>query len=96
MRNSVTATIRKIKANYHRSLFKESMKTPKEFWSKIKKMFPVKAKSANATSFKINSIPTTDKQKISNAFYSYFTSMASSLPWPYQQDVDRVFLYWLM
>ena len=51
------------------------MKTPKEFWSKIKKMFPVKAKSANATSFKINSIPTTDKQKISNAFCSYFTSI---------------------
>ena len=36
MRNSVTMMIRKSKANCHRSLFKESVKSPKDFWSKLR------------------------------------------------------------
>ena len=79
MRNSVTMMIRKSKANYHRSLFKESVKSPKDFWSKIKKLFPVKAKNVQPTSLKIGGISNTNKQEISNALCSYFTHIASSL-----------------
>lgn len=78
-RNSTTSAIRKSKANYHRNLFKETLKSPKDFWSRIKRTYPVKDKISAPKSFLVNNSMTTDKLFIANSFCEYFGSVAKSL-----------------
>ena len=78
-RNKVTLMIRKSKANHSRTLFRENIKSPKEFWKKIKQIYPKENNSANVKMFKIDQEPVIDKQKISNSFCSFFTNVASTL-----------------
>ena len=75
MRNRVTLVIRKSKANHSRTLFRENIKSPNEFWKKIKQIYPKENNSANVKMFKIDEEPVTDKQKNSNSFCSFFTNV---------------------
>ena len=75
----MTLMIRKSKANHSRTLFRENIKSPKEFWKKIKQIYPKENNSANVKMFKIDQEPVIDKQKISNSFCSFFTNVASTL-----------------
>ena len=79
MRNKVTLIIRKSKANHNRTLFRENIKSPKEFWKKIKQIYQKENDSANTKVFKIDNELVTDKQRISNSFCLFFTNVASTL-----------------
>ena len=79
MRNKVILIIRKSKANYNRTLFRENIKSPKEFWKKIKQIYPKENDSANTKVFKIDNELVTDKQRSSNRFCLFFTNVASTL-----------------
>ena len=87
IRNLVTSSIRKAKANYQRSLLRNSMNNPRHFWSNIKKAFPTKDTTTNTKSFKINNVITSDRSTIANAFCSFFTAVGSSM----QQSVIRLY-----
>ncbi len=78
-RNSTTSAIRKLKANYHRELFKETLNSPNDFWSRIKRTYPAKHKTSTPKSFLVNHSMTTDKSLIANTFCEYFGSIAKSL-----------------
>ena len=78
-RNSTTSAIRKSKANYHRNLFKETLNSPKDFWSRIKRTYPAKDKISTPKAFFVNNSMTTDKLLIANSFCEYFRSVARSL-----------------
>eukprot|EP00794_Sanderia_malayensis_P000790 gene790-80_t len=71
VRNKVTLMIRKSKANHSRTIFRENIKSPKEFWKKIKQIYPKENSSANVKMFKIYEELAIDKQKISNSFCSF-------------------------
>ena len=79
LRNRTTCAIRKAKANYERSIFMENDMKPKDFWKQIKKCYPVKDKPTVSKSFTIENELVSDKQTIANAFYSYFTHIASRI-----------------
>ena len=78
-RNSTTSAIRKSKASYHRNLFKETLNSPKDFWSRIKRTYPTKDKISAPKAFFVNNLITTDKLLIANSFCEYFRSVARSL-----------------
>ena len=56
------------KANHSRTLFRENIKSPKEFWKKIKQIYPKENNSANVKMFKLDEEPVIDKQKLAIVF----------------------------
>ena len=87
LRNIATSSIRKAKANYHRTLFRDNVKNPKEFWTKIKRSYPTKEKNGTTKSFKIGETITSGKSTIANAFCSFFTEVSSTL----QKGIVRIY-----
>ena len=80
LRNTVTHLIRHNKATYTRSILRENVNKPKEFWSKLKRCYPTKSsKGNNCRLFEINGKRETDKKAISNAFCTFFTQIGKSL-----------------
>ena len=55
LKNNVTRMIRNGKANYTRSVLRENISRPSDFWNQIKRIFPTKTGRENtSTAFKIN------------------------------------------
>ena len=81
LRNTVTLLIRHNKATYTRSILRENVNKPKEYWSQLKRCYPTKSsKGNNCRLFEINGKRETDKKAISNAFCTFFTSLRDSIP----------------
>ena len=70
-RNKVTLMTRRSKANHIRSPFRENIRSPKEFWKKIKEIYPKENNSAGVKMLKIDEEPVIDKQIISSSFRSF-------------------------
>ena len=69
LRNTVTRLIRHSKATYTRSILRENIRRPKEFWSQIKRYYPTKdSKEINCKLFEINGKREIDQKIISSAF----------------------------
>ena len=69
LRNTVTRMIRSSKSNYTRSILRESISRPSEFWNQIKRTFPTKpASNNNNTTFEINGKRTSDTKEIATGF----------------------------
>ena len=80
LRNSVTSAIRNSKANYNRTILRENMNSPKNFWKTIKKCYPSNSKQLNPTkSFNFDGGKVSDAMAIANGFCSYFSIIASCL-----------------
>ena len=79
LRNSINNKLRSAKANYVRSVFRETMNQPKDFWKQIKKCYPTKDTGSTQKSFKINGKLTSDTTSIANAFCTFFSKVGSSL-----------------
>ena len=89
-RNNVTKCIRQHKANYNRSLFRENVNRPKQFWSQIRKCFPTNTKQqATHKVFNINDEQISDKQVIADSFCKYFTEVAASIQRGYSHLLIR-------
>ena len=72
LRNTVTRLIRHNKATYTRSILRENVNKPKEFWSQLKRCYPTKSsKGNNCRLFEINGKRESDKKAISNAFVPF-------------------------
>ncbi|CAB4045697.1 Hypothetical predicted protein, partial [Paramuricea clavata] len=76
-RNSVTKCIRQHKANYNRSVFRENVNRPKQFWDQIKKCYPTrnKGETPNKLLFDVEGKHISDSYLIANAFCSFFTGI---------------------
>ena len=70
-RNIVDTHIRTSKANYNKQLFRET-NSPKDFWAKIKRIYPNKSNRSKVNLFKINGEVTTDSSVIANGFCNFF------------------------
>ena len=80
LRNTVTRLIRHSKATYTRTILRENVSRPKEFWSHIKRCYPTKSSKGNDCKlFEINGKRETNKTVISNAFCTYFTQIGKTL-----------------
>ena len=80
LRNTVTYSLKRSKANYYRTLLNESCDQPKLFWKNIKKVFSTKSGNKETSStMKIGDTITNDKSLIANGFCNYFTNVAKSL-----------------
>ena len=72
LRNTVTRLIRHSKATYTRSVLRENVSRPTEFWSQIKRCYLTKSsKGNNCKLFEINGKKETDEKVISNAFCAF-------------------------
>lgn len=80
LRNTVTRLIRSTKATYTRSILRENINRPQDFWNQIKRCFPTKnSERSSCNVFKINGKNTSDKQLITNEFCSFFTRVGKIL-----------------
>ena len=70
-RNKVTLMTRRSKANHIRSLFRENVRSPKEFWKKIEEMYLKENNSTSVKMLKIDEEPVIDKQIISSSFADF-------------------------
>ena len=80
LRNAVTRQIRKSKATHTRTLFRESINKPKDFWKQLKKCYPVKdSRAQQVKTFKVNDKQIDDKITIANEFCQFFTAIGKNL-----------------
>ena len=80
LRNKVTRLIRNNKANYTRSILRENIHRPQEFWNQMKRCFPTKNSKGNSCNvFKINGENTSENKLIANEFCSFFTRVGKIL-----------------
>ena len=75
----MTLMIRRSEANHSQILFRENIRSPKEFWKKIKEIYPKENSIASVKMLIIDEEPVIDKQIISNSFCSFFTNVTSKL-----------------
>ena len=76
----MTTAIRNSKANYNRTILRENMNDPKNFWKTIKRYYPSKSKRPNPTKlFNTDGGKVSDVNGIANGFCSYFSKIASCL-----------------
>ena len=79
-RNDVTKKIRHSKTAYARSIVKDHISHPKQFWNQIEKSFRVKQpKEVPSDVFTINGNSTTDKQEIANGFCRFFAEISKRI-----------------
>ncbi|CAB4011690.1 Hypothetical predicted protein [Paramuricea clavata] len=79
-RNSVTKCIRQHKANYNRSVFRENVNRPKQFWDQIKKCYPTRNKGETPNKlFDVEGKHISDSYRIANTFCNFFTGIGTSI-----------------
>ena len=79
LRNTVTRMIRNGKANYTRSVLRENINRPSEFWNQIKRIFPTKSGEINGKNI-------SETKVIADEFCSFFTCIGKKL----QESLPRL------
>ena len=86
-RNKVNASIKKSKASYNKTLLEENAKNPKQFWTLIKKLYPMKENTSPVLSaLEVDGKLETTKQGIASTFCKYFATCAEKLCGSLQQN----------
>ena len=76
LRNDITRKIRYSKSVYTRSIVRENVSHPKQFWNTIKRCYPVKQqKEAPAKLLSVNGKLTSDKKVIANGFARFLQKL---------------------
>jgi hypothetical protein len=76
----VNNLIKEAKKKHHNDLLESNVTKPEQFWKCIKDLFPTKTKRESVcTKFKMAGKTISDKLQISNAFCSFFQSVALKL-----------------
>ncbi|CAB4027123.1 Hypothetical predicted protein [Paramuricea clavata] len=79
-RNSVTKCIRQHKANYNRSVFRENVNRPKQFWDQIKKCYPTRNKGETPNKlFDVEGKLISDSYLIASAFCNFLIGIGTSI-----------------
>lgn len=79
LRNQVTSQIRKAKCNYNKKLIQDNSDNPKTFWKTMNKILPNEKKKRVPAAIHIDGNLITDRNKIANAFNSYFIGSVGRL-----------------
>ena len=80
LRNDVTRKIRYSKSAYTRSIVRENISHPKQFWNIIKRCYPVKQqKEVPAKLISVNGKLTSDKKIIANGFCKFFAEIGKRI-----------------
>ena len=79
-RNGVTNRIHQHKANYNRSVFRENVRRPKQFWNQIKKCYPMhNKKEIPSKMFNVQGKLISDENEIADTFCNFFTRIGTSI-----------------